>query len=457
MGERFIDWNALMPAPPIDWDAPWMTEEQALEVLVLELEAECGTLPARATPKRAKRGPSMSRRSQVGSIEVSGKWYVVRHWKDAPGQERRIHACERICAVSGPGTLTKAERKRRALEIVMAAGVNDPRKFAETTCGLTFREQAELFTQQLARRKRRPLKPATLATWQSCLDRWLNPNLGDVLLTDVHNGALKALVAKMDAAGLSAKSIINYIGLAKMVVESAKDRNGEPLFPRKWDAEFMDLPIVQGQRQPKFTAEQVSSIVRSANGRERVLYALLAGTGLRIGEALALEIGKHVSPDCRTLHVRQSEYHGTIQQPKTPAAIRDVDLCPALADMLRGFIGDRRDGLLFSNGNGRVLSQTNLLRRKLHPLLKRLGIEKQGFHSFRRFRATFLRMSRVSDSLVRYWLGHSNKTITDEYTKLGEEADYRREAAASVGLGFKLPVVRTVRRKSTSVQTGVAA
>jgi hypothetical protein len=84
----------------------------------------------------------MSRRSQVGSIERSGKWYVVRFWKDVPGQERRIHASERICPVSGLGALTKAERKRRAFEIVMASGVNSPQQFAGTTVATTFREQA---------------------------------------------------------------------------------------------------------------------------------------------------------------------------------------------------------------------------------------------------------------------------------------------------------------------------
>jgi hypothetical protein len=59
----------------------------------------------------------MSRRSQVGSIEKSGKWYVVRFWKDIPGQEKRIHASERVCLISRPGSLTKAARKTKALDV----------------------------------------------------------------------------------------------------------------------------------------------------------------------------------------------------------------------------------------------------------------------------------------------------------------------------------------------------
>jgi hypothetical protein len=75
----------------------------------------------------------MSRRSQVGSIEKSGKWYVVRFWKDVLGQDKRVHACERLCPIEGEGSLTKAERRRRAFEIIMSSGVNDPQQFAATT------------------------------------------------------------------------------------------------------------------------------------------------------------------------------------------------------------------------------------------------------------------------------------------------------------------------------------
>jgi hypothetical protein len=45
------------------------------------------TIPAITTPEKRKRGKCMSRRSQVGSIERSGKWYVVWFWKDIPAKK----------------------------------------------------------------------------------------------------------------------------------------------------------------------------------------------------------------------------------------------------------------------------------------------------------------------------------------------------------------------------------
>ena len=188
--------------------------------------------------------------------------------------------------------------------------------------------------------------------------------------------------------------------------------------------------------------------MKNSVGQERVLYALLAGAGLRAGEALGLEL-QHISEDFRTIFVRQSVWDGMKQDPKTRSAVRDVDLCSTLAEMLRQFVGERRTGLLFANGKGRPLAQSNVLRRSLHPLLKELETGKAGFHSFRRFRTTHLRKNRVPEDLLRFWIGHADRTITDTYRKVQEDIAFRQEVAEKAGLGFVLenPIVRSVRKK----------
>jgi integrase len=226
-------------------------------------------------------------------------------------------------------------------------------------------------------------------------------------------------------------------------VASAKSDEGEPLFPRKWDSEFIDLPIVRNQH--KFTAATMSSIVQNATGQYRVLYALLAGSGLRIGEALGLEV-ESISKDFRTLHIQQSAWEGMTQEPKTASAVRDVDLSSGLAAILKDFVADRKTGFLFRNAVGKPLAQSNVLRRSLHPV---------------RFRATHLSKSRVPESLVKFWMGHAESNQTEEYVKLFDEVDYRREVADSIGIGFELlaekpPIVRNVRRKSVKVEVAMA-
>src|SRR5260370_15730647 len=117
-----------------------------------------------------------------------------------------------------------------ANEIVAASGVNDAQTFVETSNGTTFREQVVWFLNHSMNRKRNPIKPATIQSWQNCADKWLNPNLGDIPLSSVNNATVKTLVAKMHEARLSPKTITNYVGLVKLVVGSALDKNGEQLF-----------------------------------------------------------------------------------------------------------------------------------------------------------------------------------------------------------------------------------
>jgi site-specific recombinase XerD len=57
-----------------------------------------------------------------------------------------------------------------------------------------------------------------------------------------------------------------------------------------------------------------TQIVASAKGQFRLLYALLGGTGLRIGEAADLEI-QGVSSDASTIRIRQTVWNGQKQTP----------------------------------------------------------------------------------------------------------------------------------------------
>ncbi len=75
----------------------------------------------------------------------------------------------------------------------------------------------------------------------------------------------------------------------------------------------------------------------------------------------------------------------------------------------------------------------------LHPLLKRLAQPKSGAHAFRRFRATWLRKQHAPEDLIRFWLGHANKSVTDLYSKLKEDVTFRKKVAEEIGIGFKLP------------------
>jgi hypothetical protein len=145
---------------------------------------------------------------------------------------------------------------------------------------------------------------------------------------------------------------------------------GKEKFPRKWNDEFIDAPLVRAQQQPSTTSAGMRELLRLARGHYRVLYALLAGCGpLCAGEALGLEIDKHISEDFRTLSIMQKAERGEIQPYlKTKNGAREVDLCTELAAMPREFVGERRSGLLFQTSSGAQLLQSNSLRDSMHPI-----------------------------------------------------------------------------------------
>jgi len=90
-----------------------------------------------------------------------------------------------------------------------------------------------------------------------------------------------------------------------------------------------------------------------------------------------------------------------------------------------------------------------------------MGLEKSGFHGFRRSRITHLRKQRVMEVLLRIWVGHSTHGITDNYTveSLKADAEFRRQAAEETGLGFHMPVERElpVARNAPSLHPGEIA
>jgi integrase len=351
----------------------------------------------------------------------------------------------------GEVTQTMAERKLR--DHIREAQVDSLETFVEITSPITtFKQQAQWWLDEMragrivSRKKRKPIKPATLAGYQAAVN-WLNESIGSTPLAGIKNEVAKQLVIRMRAADLADKTIVNYFQVVRAVVASAVSSEGEQLYPRNWNFHFIDLPVVdeKKQRKPSLTASEVEQILTRAKGRYKVLFALLGGTGLRIGEALGLKIGDHLSGDFSTIRVRQSVWRGSVKTPKTDNAVREIDLPSSLAAFLKASVGGRTSGFLFQTESGRPLTQRNVLRDGLGKIRRDMKLEDgKAFHSFRRFRTAHLRKNRMPWDLQKLWLGHANKDVTNRYAEqLKEDVEWRKQEAERAGLGFKLPTIES--------------
>jgi integrase len=408
-----------------------------------------------------------SRLGQDGTVYQEGRkqtdeWVpdkpaYLRLYLDIPGQYERVKHNQPL------GKCTAREEARgKADRWIMRNGVNDREKleFAFRPSEITFRSQAAWWLSEIgsgrlkSRQKNKrgqKIRVTTLDAYTSAVG-YLNEKIGDATLATFDNAEMKELVFTMEAETkangeqrFTPKTIVNYYLIAAAVFATAKDRKGKQLFPRQWDLNYIGLPAVdkKAQNTPTFESAEIETILAAAKERYRALYCLLAGSGLRIAEALGLEIGKHFSDDCSIVYVRQQRSkkgHKIEAYPKTDAGVRDIDLDPILATLVKEYIGARKNGLLFETSGGLPMSPRNITRDSLHPILKEMGRESAGFHTFRRFRESILQMSEARTLLIDYWMGHANGEMSGRYGKqLLDNVQWRQECATKVGLGFVLP------------------
>ena len=397
----------------------------------------------------------MARRSgQNGWIELRNGVYYARFWLDVPGQTNRSCPRIRICPETGTGSLNSSERSRRLKQIIAERGVNSDIQFrlAETgNLDIGFEEQSKIWLQALQSRKRKPIKQRTAESWKSHL-KYINSKIGQMQLRDVNNCSMKEFINQMASeqkllnGGMqprfSPKSIENYLAVIKSVVASRLNEKGEPVYEVKWDANFMDVPLVEDQNTPSFTAGEIETIISLATEPDAVLYSLLGGSGLRIGEAFALRIE---DVEGSVLHVRHGSWDGKITSTKSDNGVRDVYLHSSLADLLNDHIGGR-EGLVFPSERGTPLRKSNVLRRSLHPILRKMGKQLCGFHAFRRYRAEHLEIALPgSDVLRKLWLGHSLYGVSEKYARnLKRNTMFQTMMAQQAGIGFQLrPIAPT--------------
>src|SRR5215469_3373308 len=360
--------------------------------------------------------------------------------------------------------LTKPELERRAKEIVQNAGANSEERFNRVVLGeVTFREQAKTYLQRAVSRKRNPLRDTV--SIEGAMNKWVYPEIGNVPLGLVDNLTVKPLIERMSAS-LSPRTVNKYVEYIKQVVKSLKAPNGEPVHKRTWDAETMDLPVVEysEQKRPSLKAYTISGLIAESKGQEQALYVLLAATGMRISEALGLEV-RHIINDGRTIKVEQQVEKNRpriVKYLKTSASKRQIDLHPDVAEYLRQYTAGK-SGLLFQTASGTPHLYGNIDESWLKPRLVKMELDEKGMGwlAFKRFRKTWIRGNRSLEDINNFWLAHKPKTMSEVYSHLHEELETRIAEAERVGYGFMIPktvgIVPSVPRISGPESIEIAA
>jgi integrase len=180
-----------------------------------------------------------------------------------------------------------------------------------------------------------------------------------------------------------------------------------------------------------FSRAQLAAVLAKAPDGHRLLLELLAGSGLRISEAIGLQRRdlRLFDDGAPVVCVRRAIVKERVGPPKSRHSRRDVRLPAGLAERLRAHlaeeVGPEPTALVFTNEAGGPLDPNNLRSRVVKPLVAEAGAPWAAFHTFRHTFASLHLASGTNLLQLSRALGHHSAAFTlSRYTHLlpGEEA-----------------------------------
>jgi integrase len=166
------------------------------------------------------------------------------------------------------------------------------------------------------------------------------------------------------------------------------------------------------------TRTELAALIEATHPHWRVLIELLAGTGLRINEALALRWIDLDLGNRPTVHVVRAIKGKTMQigPPKSRTGRRRVPLPASVAQDLRLRRAEAEwssdDDPAFPNAQGGLMDDGNLRRRILTSAARAVGVPWCGFHTLRHGFGSMLFAERRNIRQVSRLLGHSDPSFT---------------------------------------------
>lgn len=279
--------------------------------------------------------------------------------------------------------------------------------------------------------RKRTLKPSAHRpleiAWRLHVEpNWGKHKLGSIVFTDVQAWVTKMSTgdakAKPPMRAYSATSVIRSYGvLAAILDDAVKDRR-LPSNP----ARGVDLPRKVRKPQVYLSHDDVARFADASN--YPLLVRVLAYTGLRWGEAVALRI-QDVNLLKRRLHVEQNavrvDAKVLIGTPKTHEQ-RKVAFPKFLsADIEKACVGKHREDLLFPGPNGSYMRPPHTGKNRVSwfdAAVKASGIPRITPHDLRHSYASFAVSAGANVKVLQKNLGHKSAAMTlDVYAELFDD------------------------------------
>lgn len=207
----------------------------------------------------------------------------------------------------------------------------------------------------------------TKADYLRDVDRHVQPRpIGKLAIDRITLTDVARWHAELDAAGLSHKTQANLHGLVSSIVDDAINHRPALTDHNPFKGALRTGPSVRLEEMVFLTPQEFESIARWMSDPYATLARLLVGTGLRYGEATALQVDDvNLFGRRKTLRVvrawkRQPGSTYALGEPKSNRSRRTISLSPELVDLLIPFVaGKRSDELVIpAVYGGQLLNST---------------------------------------------------------------------------------------------------
>lgn len=353
-------------------------------------------------PTAKRRQPVKGKPGIYVSVNASGQKRYEFTYRDSDGKQRWQTV---------EGGIRAAERAKADVLARMGRGekVAPMRKLTFSAAAAAYLKSAES-----------KLRPTTIALYGSAIRNHLNPAWETRKLDSIDVNAVAELIESMQKAGKKAWTIRSVLTVASRTFDHASRRLGWAGSNPVKQLDRSERPRSDQRDRRILDRAELGKLIDAAESPYGLLFALSAGTGMRLGECLGLT-WRRVDFDAGTATItHQLDRSGSLAEPKTERSKRTVELpAPVLSGLRALKLASPSSGpadLVFQSERGEGIDRRSL-RRALTAAIKGSGIDTDtqrapSFHDFRHsFASAFIGAGGDLVELSSH-LGHASPAIT---------------------------------------------